>query len=56
MPDNHGALPSFSSIWQLDVKGVTYLRIVFPEPAIDPGAVSDNKDGDDGIFTFSVNP
>ena len=36
---------------------VTYLIIVFPEPAINSGVVSDSQDSDDDeLFTFSVNP
>jgi hypothetical protein len=36
---------------------VTYLRTVFPEPAINSGVVSgkENPDGDE-ILTFPVNP
>ena len=55
MPDDHGAgrisVRLGNSTW-----AVTYLRIVFPEPAINPGAVSDYKDYNNGIFTFSMNP
>jgi hypothetical protein len=35
---------------------VTYLRIVFPEPAVNPGVINDDQDYGDGIFTFSVDP
>ena len=38
------------------MRGITYLRMVFPQPAIKPRAISDNEDCRDGIFTFSVNP
>ena len=36
---------------------VTHLRILFPEPAINPGVISGNSNcDDDRIRTFSVNP
>ena len=43
--------------WEVFQKEVTHLRILFPEPAIEPGAVSGKyyQDGD-RTRTFSVNP
>ena len=36
---------------------VTHLRILFPEPATNPGVISNNQESDgEEICTFSMNP
>ena len=43
--------------WDATRQGVAYLRILFPEPAINPGVVSEKSGTDgNGICTFSMNP
>ena len=43
--------------WDATRQGVAYLRILFPEPAINPEVVSEKSGPDgNGVGTFSMNP